>query len=78
MLDFGHVMTALTKLDHSSDELVLLTSRDETAQLAVSYRDLRKCIDTALKDLMYKKTRIVDKTGWADDGGGDGGYGPAY
>ena len=77
MLDYGHVMELLTKLDHSSDEYVLLVSRDNTTQLVLCYRDVRRCIDNAIRDLMYKKLSLggydganVGGQGWEDGSGG--------
>ena len=51
LVDWGHVIEALNKLDLGLPEKVLLLSRDEMSMLLVSYADVKQCIDTAYKEL---------------------------
>jgi PAB-dependent poly(A)-specific ribonuclease subunit 3 len=45
ILDAGHVLTALNKLDAGDPEEVLLSSRDGKDLLVVSYADVQRCVD---------------------------------
>ena len=51
LVDWGHVIEALNKLDLGLPEKVMLLSRDEMSMLLVSYADVKQCIDTAYKEL---------------------------
>jgi len=55
VLDFCHVVETLNKLDCGVDEKILLMSRDEQSLLVVSYKDLKKCIDSAFAELVSQK-----------------------
>ena len=57
LLDWGHVIEALNKLDLGLPEKVLLLSRDEMSMLLVSYADVKQCIDTAYKELAAGSAR---------------------
>lgn len=52
VVDMGHVLTCLNKLDAGIDENVMLVSRDEQNCLIVSYKELKTCIQTAFRDLL--------------------------
>ena len=54
VLEWGHVVEALNKLDAGVPEKVVLMSRDEASMMVVSYADLRRCLDSAYTEL---KTR---------------------
>ena len=54
VIDWGHVVEVLNKLDGGVPEKMLLLSRDETSMLVVSYADVKRCIEGAFNDL---KTR---------------------
>ena len=47
VLDLGHVLACLNKLDAGTEERVMLVSRDEQSVLVVSYRDVRRCVEAA-------------------------------
>ena len=52
VLDVGHVLACLNKLDAGTDERVVLTSRDEQIVIVVTYREMKRAIDGAMGDLM--------------------------
>ena len=54
VLEWGHVVEALNKLDAGVPEKVVLMSRDEASMMVVSYADLKRCLDSAYTEL---KTR---------------------
>ncbi|KAK5582747.1 hypothetical protein RB653_004333 [Dictyostelium firmibasis] len=58
VLDFYHVVETLNKLDCGVEEKILLMSRDEQSLLVVSYKDLKKCIDSAFSELVSQKSHI--------------------
>lgn len=41
MIDWGHMMEALNKLDAGVQEKILLLSRDEMSMLVASYADIK-------------------------------------
>ena len=45
MLEMGHVLGCLKKLDVGTEERVMLVSRDEQSVLVVSYKDVKGCIE---------------------------------
>ena len=49
----NHAQTA--QLDAGSMERILLVSRDEQSCLVVSYKDLKRCADTAFNELRRKR-----------------------
>ncbi|KAK9864501.1 hypothetical protein WJX84_001503 [Apatococcus fuscideae] len=51
IIDWGHVVEALNKLDAGVPEKVLLLSRDEASMLVVSYADIKRCCETAFTEL---------------------------
>ncbi|KAL1914490.1 uncharacterized protein VTP21DRAFT_8873 [Calcarisporiella thermophila] len=55
ILDFGHVLTCLNKLDAGIDEKITLTSRDEHTWIIVTYRELRTMMQDAFRELVVKK-----------------------
>jgi PAB-dependent poly(A)-specific ribonuclease subunit 3 len=57
VLDIGHVVKALNKVDVGVQERVLLTSRDEKSCLIVTYEDLKRCIILSLQDLRNRKQK---------------------
>eukprot|EP00898_Chlorokybus_atmophyticus_P005575 jgi/Chlat1/6018/Chrsp4S06201 len=54
VIDWGHVIECLNKLDAGVAEKILLMSRDERSMLVVSYRNLKKCVEGAYAELMAK------------------------
>jgi PAB-dependent poly(A)-specific ribonuclease subunit 3 len=57
VLDMGHVLACLNKLDAGSDEKMVLTSRDEQIVLVVSYKEIKRAVDGAFGDLMRASRR---------------------
>lgn len=51
VLDMGHMIRCLNKLDAGSDERVCLTSRDEQTSFLVSYKELKKQLGNAFGEL---------------------------
>lgn len=51
VLDLGHVIACLNKLDAGSEEKITLVTRDEMTVLVVSYRELKGCVDGAWGEL---------------------------
>ncbi|KAJ3258890.1 PAB-dependent poly(A)-specific ribonuclease subunit 3 [Chytriomyces hyalinus] len=51
VVDVGHVLQCLNKLDAGVDEKIMLMSRDEQSCLIVSYKDLKQCVDTSFGHL---------------------------
>ncbi|KAI9190349.1 PAB-dependent poly(A)-specific ribonuclease subunit 3 [Blastocladiella emersonii ATCC 22665] len=51
IVDVGHVVTCLNKLDVGVPELLMLTSPDERNCLIVSYAELKRCVNDAFKEL---------------------------
>lgn len=52
LLDMGHILGCLNKLDAGHDEKVMLVSRDEQNCFVVSYRELKRGVDSAWTELM--------------------------
>jgi PAB-dependent poly(A)-specific ribonuclease subunit 3 len=52
VVDLGHVLTCMAKLDAGSEEKVTLVSRDEQTCLIVSYKELKKAVESAFQDLI--------------------------
>ncbi|KAJ3370270.1 PAB-dependent poly(A)-specific ribonuclease subunit 3 [Allomyces arbusculus] len=52
ILDVGHVVTCLNKLDAGVPELVMLSSRDERNCLIVSYAELKRCVEDTFQELV--------------------------
>jgi PAB-dependent poly(A)-specific ribonuclease subunit 3 len=51
VVDLGHIIRCLNKLDVGVDEKILLTSRDEQTTFIVTYKDLKKQVTSAFGDL---------------------------
>ena len=51
-MDLGHVITALNKLDASSEEEIVLASRDGKSLMVVSYADVARCLENAFHELV--------------------------
>ena len=58
VIDLGHVLTCLNKLDAGTDERVTLISRDEQSCFVVSYKELKKGIESAFQDLTKGGRRL--------------------
>ncbi|EFE38916.1 hypothetical protein TRV_06435 [Trichophyton verrucosum HKI 0517] len=62
VVDLGHVLTCLNKLDAGSEEKVTLISRDEQSCFVVSYKELKKGVEMSFQALMKRREEWVD--GW--------------
>lgn len=51
VMDLGHVVTALNKLDAADEEKIVLTSRDGKSIMVVSYADVARCLESAFREL---------------------------
>lgn len=58
VLDLGHVLSCLNKLDSGSDEKITLVSRDEQSCFIVSYRELKVAIETSFQLLLKPGRRM--------------------
>mmetsp|Transcript_8345 Transcript_8345/g.30785 ORF Transcript_8345/g.30785 Transcript_8345/m.30785 type:complete len:654 (-) Transcript_8345:25-1986(-) len=54
IVDWGHVVECLLKLDAGVPEKILLLSRDERSMLVTSYSELKKIVETSYRDLCSK------------------------
>ncbi|KAI8644265.1 hypothetical protein BD408DRAFT_441906 [Parasitella parasitica] len=54
LVDMGHVVSCLNKLDTGVDENIMLTSRDNQTSIIVSYKELKSCITSAFNDISTK------------------------
>ncbi|KAI9849882.1 MAG: PAB-dependent poly(A)-specific ribonuclease subunit 3 [Sclerophora amabilis] len=57
VIDLAHVLVCLAKLDAGIDERVTLVSRDEQNILVVSYRELKRGLESAFQDLVRASQR---------------------
>jgi PAB-dependent poly(A)-specific ribonuclease subunit 3 len=55
MLDFGHVVECLNKLDLGTEERVALVTRDNATVLVAAYKELKLASDAAFKQLLSAK-----------------------
>ena len=51
VLDLGHVITALNKLDAADEEQIALASRDGKTIMVVSYAEVARCLESAFHEL---------------------------
>jgi PAB-dependent poly(A)-specific ribonuclease subunit 3 len=51
VMDLGHVITSLNKLDAADEEKIVLASRDGKTLLVVSYSDVSRCLEGAFQEL---------------------------
>jgi len=54
VLDLGHVLACLNKLDTGSEEKITLVTRDEMTVLVVSYREMKGCVEGAWQELVRR------------------------
>ena len=51
VMDMGHVVMALNKLDAADEERIVLTSRDGKSMMVVSFADVARCLESAYHEL---------------------------
>mmetsp|Transcript_23714 Transcript_23714/g.25344 ORF Transcript_23714/g.25344 Transcript_23714/m.25344 type:complete len:608 (-) Transcript_23714:217-2040(-) len=57
VMDLGHVVTALNKLDAADEEKIVLSSRDGKSLMVVSYADVARCLDSTYNELCSGSTQ---------------------
>ena len=57
VLNLGHVLACLNKLDAGSEEKMTLTSRDDQICIVVSYKEIKRAVEGAYGDLMRASRR---------------------
>ncbi|KAI8627038.1 hypothetical protein F5Y19DRAFT_186132 [Xylariaceae sp. FL1651] len=57
VLDLGHIISCLNKLDAGTEEKIYLTSRDHQSTFLVTYRELKKQVQSAFSDLQKGNTK---------------------
>jgi len=63
VMDLGHVVTALNKLDLADNEKIVLTSRDGKSLLVVSFADIARCLEGAYGELCAASVSPSDING---------------
>jgi len=58
VMDLGHVVTALNKLDAADEEKIVLSSRDGKSLMVVSYADVARCLNSAYHELCSGATPL--------------------
>ncbi|KAJ5682615.1 PAB-dependent poly(A)-specific ribonuclease subunit 3 [Penicillium macrosclerotiorum] len=58
VVDLGHVLSCLNKLDAGSDEKITLVSRDEQSCFIVSYKEIKKALESSFQALMKPTRRM--------------------
>lgn len=58
VVDLGHMLTCLNKLDAGSDERITLVSRDEQNCFIVSYKEVKKALESSFQALMKPTRRM--------------------
>lgn len=54
VMDLGHVVTALNKLDAADEEKIVLVSRDGKTLMVVSYADVAACCEYRGSHLLFR------------------------
>lgn len=54
VVDMGHILACLNKLDVGVEEKITLTTRDDQSALVVSYKELKQAVESAWADLMRR------------------------
>ena len=52
VVDLGHIVTCLNKLDAGSEEKVALVSRDDQNVFVVSYKEVKRALESAFQELL--------------------------
>lgn len=63
VVDLGHIVACLNKLDVGVDEKVYLTSRDNQTAFIVTYKELKKQAQTAFGDLLKGSSSSKQQSG---------------
>ena len=57
VLDLGHVLGCLNKLDAGVEEKIVLTSRDDQICIVVTFKEMKRAIESAWQDLVKASRR---------------------
>ena len=55
IMDWGHVVECLNKLDAGLPERILLMSHDESSMIVVSYADVKRCAESCYSELLSRE-----------------------
>lgn len=58
VVDLGHVLSCLNKLDAGTEEKITLVSRDEQSCFIVSYKEIKKALESSFQALMKPARRL--------------------
>ncbi|BDD57380.1 PAB-dependent poly(A)-specific ribonuclease subunit 3 [Monascus purpureus] len=58
VVDMGHILACLNKLDAGTDEKITLVSRDEQNCFIVSYKELKKALESSFQALLKPTRRL--------------------
>lgn len=58
VVDLGHILACLNKLDAGTDEKITLVSRDEQSCFIVSYKEIKKALESSFQALMKPTRRM--------------------
>ena len=58
-LDLGHVIGCLNKLDAGSEEKIVLTTRDDQVCIVVSFKEMKRAVESAYADLAKAGRRAL-------------------
>lgn len=64
VIDLGHIISCLNKLDAGIDERIYLTSRDHQSTFVVSYKELKKQAQSAFNDLFKASNKQQASRGY--------------
>ncbi|OTB07356.1 hypothetical protein M426DRAFT_250036 [Hypoxylon sp. CI-4A] len=64
VVDLGHIISCLNKLDAGIDERIYLTSRDHQSTFIVSYKELKKQAQGAFSDLFKAGNKLQSSRGY--------------
>ena len=56
VVDMGHILSCLNKLDAGIEERIALTARDEQSVIVVSYKELKGALEGTWQELMRRST----------------------
>ncbi len=52
VIDVGHIIHSLNKLDAGEEESIILTSRDQCNLLIVTFADVKRCLEESFSELV--------------------------
>jgi len=52
VVDLGHVLMCLNKLDAGTEEKIMMVSTNEQSCIIVSYREIKACVESCFKELI--------------------------